>query len=965
MSKPNQSDNQNAQNMLAQEQDLKFESIARRHSTPYASEMRMIMRSGTLESEMEELSPFVGQGSAKEQLQIQEKLKARQVEFDRVEEKLRREEQRRVSTGVTRMRAEVNSTMGLGGMRSYIGAATEELGMSGVGVAQQRSTSELEVQRKQAMIMAAQQRDIAMQNVNVFDASGSLDTNKMGVLNQARSTQRNYLEQVAQAESALRAQKKLGIDTESRYYGAQRQSASVERDLMKAGIAKEIESGNAPSLNDARKEELRLLEQFSKQMKEVNEATEKTGPAFEQLLGKVEQTSKDLDKTQEVIRQRSSGGGGDSNTMKLGRNLYAASNIISQLGNTYREITVGQTNAITGNRITAASMTNSLYERRNAALAGDMTQLGLLSGDAFQRAAGEGKINERNTNVANVATTAAGGLGVIAGGLMTAGAIAGGTGIGMPVGVALAGAGALAYGLSDLTRGGGISGTAENLAEQQRQIQLQEEMSRITGAQRQKLYNYSMSSRTAALTAGGAQGQSYFDQYAGPGGDAMLAKMANMRIGADQFAELSAQGFQQGGSTFNPNSIFTAREMESRGYGTMSQNVGRISQLAAAGSQNPQASFGSVLEAAFSKSLDSSKALDMMVQNTAALVQVSAGAARGMDTTASSAAIISGLVDSNNPNKEFAIQRATNAADILNQINTGTGVNFADMSGIAAIAAGTGVGQMGAVNLKKLDNQTRAAIGARLDDIDKMDPKERGAAEAQLRSDMTLKYGLGSFLNKDTGDINKQALRKGLDLTSESIFRKGEFIANVDPNLPGYQEFTQGKLTADELMKRFPNTAVKVGESAAALGLTVDEVASGGRAASTAAGAAKAAEVQGKAMGPEPKTAFSDADKLATAAMQNMTKEAMLAAKELGGVAQALSKISEATEKLGGKLNESTSDEFRGAAAKAAADFKIAADTFTGGVSQFGTFLKTYSERANIKLPSSDSKTSKVGMPGE
>lgn len=963
MSKPNQSNNQNAQNMLAQEQDLKFESIARRHSTPYASEMRMIMRSGSLESEMEELAPYAGAGTAKEQLQIQEKLKARQVEFDRVEEKLRREEQRRVSTGVSRMRAEVNSTMGLGGMRSYIGAASEELGMNGVGVAQQRSTSELEAQRRQGMMMAAQQRDIALQNVNVFDASGSLDTTKMGVLNQARSSQRNYLEQVAQAESALRAQKKLGIDTESRYYGAQRQNASVERDLMRAGISKDIEAGNAPSLSDARKEELRLLEQFSKQMKEVNEATEKTGPAFEQLLGKVEQTSKDLDKTQEIIRQRA-GGGGDDNRTRIGRNLYAASNIISQLGNTYREITVGQTNAITNNRLTAAGMMNNMYDRRNAALSGDMTQLGLLSGDAFARAGGEGKINERNTNVANVATTAAGGLGLLAGGLMTAGAISAGTGIGMPVGVALAGAGALAYGLSDLTRGGGISGTAENLAEQQRQIQLQEEMSRITGSQRQRLYNFAMGSRTAALAAGGAGGQTFFDQYAGPGGDAALKRMSQMRIGADQFAELAAQGFQQGGSTFDASSIFTARSMESRGYGTMAQNVGRISQLAAAGSQNPQASFGQVLEAAFTKSLDSSKALDMMVQNTAAMVQVSAGAARGLDTTGASAAIISNLVDSNNPNKEFAIQRATTAADILNQINTGTGVNFADMTGIASIASSTGVGQMGAVNLKKLDNQTRAAISAKLDEMDKMDPKARAAAEAQMRSDMTLKYGLGSFINAG-GDINSGALRKGLDLTSQSVFRKGEFIANVDPNLPGYQEFTQGKLTADELMKRFPNTATKVGESAAALGLTVEEVAAGGKAGSTVAGAAKAAEVQGKTMGPEPKTAFGEADKLATAAMQNMTKEAMLAAKELGGVAQALSKISEATEKLGGKLNESTADQFRGAAAKAAEDFKIAADLFTGGVNQFGSFLKTYSERANIKLPSSDSKTSKVGMPGE
>lgn len=692
----------------------------------------------------------------------------------------------------------------------------------------------------------------------------------------------------------------------------------------------------------------------------AKKAAEDLAAALEQLKNTVGKTDEQIEelraeakRSAEAFENAGGGGGGGNRWASRMQVAGAAFNIAGEIG---REVFLNQTNTITGNRITAAGLTNNLFDRRRAALAGDMTQLTAMTSGAFAGAQAEGQVNKRTSQVTD-SLLSAGGL--IAGGatLMAAGAGASSTGIGAAVGVPMMVVGGIAVAAGGVAKGinviRGADANAEKLAEEQRQIQLADQMAHIPGAMRQRLYDYGQGIRGASLEAGGL-GNAFLTNTASA---SFLGRLQASRIGTDQFAQMSGQGFAQQGGMFAVDQIFAARNLERGGFGSMGTNMTRMGALAAAGSNNPQAGLQSVMEAAFTKSLDSSKALSMMVDNTAAMAGGSVGAGRGMDTTNASARIISGLVNPDMQNKEFAIQRAMSASQILNDINSGTSTSFSDMMGTAAIARAGGVSRTQGIRLKSLDNSTAEQLRLEMSRIEKLDPASKMEAQKKFSGDLRDNLGLGGFVDPKTGLADFNRLRAGLDQRSMGAFRTGTSMALL-AGTPGFEDLAAGRIGFKELTAdpKYGTLRSKIGEAAGFQGLTTQEFLSrGGMGSISAAGAGSAASAMAGANVSETKKTLDD---LATVQFAEMSKEARLAAEQLGGVTQALKAMNEASGALASKVSDGNSSGIMGASAAAAKSFEMGADTFATGVQNFGTILNSFARNVGVRVPDGMQKRS-------
>jgi hypothetical protein len=780
---------------------------------------------------------------------------------------------------------------------------------------------------------------------DLYDINGKQDPAKMQQLQQIFSQRNRMVNRMGSIDAAQRLQRAEGIDPESRAKDLLGVGERAARVNFRESVSNDLRSGSMSnqSVEQLKQREVQLAGQLTEELEKLKNAAGKSAEEIDSMQKAAGKTADEFKRTQEAIGQ-----GGGSKGGGFGK--YAG--ILEGAGQFGREVFLNQTNTITGNSTTAAGMTNSLFDRRRAALAGDMTQLSLLSSGVFSGAQKEGAVNKGTSSVTDILS----GAGGLAGGLMAAGAASSATGVGAPLGLGLLAAGGVVYGASKLINvARGADSNSEKLAEEQRQIRLAEEVAHVPGAMRQRLYDFGMGARGAALEGGGSAGQRYLDMYTGKGSDLRLQRMQEARIGTEQMNQYSAQGFAEQGSVFNSEQVYAARNLERSGMGSMAANMGRMGQLAAAGSNNPQAGLQQVLEAAFMKSLDSAKTLNMMVQYTSAMAASSVGASRaGMDTVGSSARILSNLVNPDMANKEMAMSRAATAADTLNKINSGVGVNFADMAGTSAIAKAGGVGMMGAINLKKLDDTTAETLRAELSRIEKLDPQTKIKESKRFGQTITETMGLSQFVDKD-GQVRSKDLSKGLDARSKGIFRHGNFIGSIDQTAPGYDDLINKKIGLEELRNnpKYNQLYRSASDAASLTGLTLSEAMTRGEGAKIGgmAGAKAEGAITGKGIISETQKTLDD---LATRQFAEMTKEARLAAKELGGVSEALMKINEASKALGDKLSDKTSDKVMGAATEAAKSFEMGAETFTAGVQQFGMLVNGLSRGMGIRTPGPD-----------
>ncbi len=625
--------------------------------------------------------------------------------------------------------------------------------------------------------------------------------------------------------------------------------------------------------------------------------------AFERLSKVVDVTSEDFTKfTKEVEGAQKAfgngGGGGRSNYDTAMGSLGVARSGFGAMAGAAMQIGVNQRLGQMYNAAGLAGFENQKYQTYKAAMGGDIASLLQLS--QFGGAEAFGSELKSAANIAKGAEVAGGLAQVAAGGvdigaslnpventLSTSAAEAGrerGT-INVMEGTAAAGTA-----LSDMNRQ--VSGNQAAIAGRNAVMEVGRAVNAVGAEQLQGFRDFGVGMGTAAIGFGSG-GEALLKRTIT---DANLARMAGARMSPEQMAQMSQMGIANMGSMFNENQVFTARGYEQRGLGTMQENMQRMGALAAAGSNNPTTSLGAITETAVMRGLDSSKALNAVVDHTAAMAASSTGRAFGLDTATGAAALIMGGVGRDVPNKEAEEARVAGLQDVFKNIGTNIGANYTGMTNIARISKTTGLDTVSSLISASIDDQTLVGLGAGSGDFLRqkginVGKRDVGTLVGQLKEDRQMQL-LSSQLvvNFDRNDALKR-INKGDSLTSEE---------------------EQG------LARTAALETIKTGQN-----ITPGDITNHIRAITSGA----VQEAYGPAA-PAGET-FSGLDLQRTAGFQQLSQAASAAATSLGGASTAVGTLTKAIEALSA-VAPGIEKSAGTAAAKAAAG--LDAKEFNGGI---------------------------------
>ena len=611
----------------------------------------------------------------------------------------------------------------------------------------------IEAQREELLANIRLQERLALREVKgMFGPNGQVDPEKSSAINAIMSKTQEHISQLAVLNTAQQFQKMLQLDPASKMNKFLDVGRLAQNIMASESIAKEVASGAISITQDGKQKTIssskvdeEIIEQsrnLAAALKELTDGVGKTEDELEKLRKSAEESAENIDKLQKARGM----GAGDLTIHRLnalGDALNIGSNLVYNVGVTQRL-------AEMENIKDFANLANKQYEMYKAARSGDvMSQLTLMEMDSSK---------EFVKDIAQ-ATRYTQGL------QKTESSVDAAIGLTRAMEASVQKANIINHALGNATRttkdlydsaiqaGRSVANIAALEANTARGITVGRNVLDSVNAQ--------MAARQAILHVGASQAQELRDFYtnldkaaqgAGSGADRFLAaamsnrnmqRMIDARLSPEQFAMLSSMGMQQLGSTFNVDQVFAARNLERAGFGNMQLNMHRMSILAGAGANNPQASLESVLSVAVTKGLDNSKALSMMVDNTAAMVQQSAiTTATGIDVTKSAAALIGGSVDMNQSNKEFAINRAMTAQEAMRNVVTDRSISFTGMVNVARIQRETGL------------NGVDAIFAARLSTADIKALKEQSLTDPNKVRESLLKQGInvsgdvGSFLDK-------------------------------------------------------------------------------------------------------------------------------------------------------------------------------------------------------------------------
>jgi len=801
----------------------------------------------------------------------------------------------------------------------------------------------------------------------LYDKGGNRDPQKFEQLQGYYRQRQVHTNQLGMYDAAMRRQRKMGLDEESQDLRRFKAGEGAEKVLRRNTIADSIKRGeglgalNADQLKDR---ETEAATKLLAALEELRSAATGASGDLEKLQENADKAAKEFADVQEVRKQ---GGGGRGAGGGISGMDYAriASVALQVAASTTQEVGVNQQMSLLNSRAGFAQLTNQVYSTRNAAVAGDMTSLLTANTSAAGQAGLFGNKMGGNTETArglstgsNIVKGVIGGAKVLVAGaatIKTAGSAA-------PVAAPM-----FVSGMNDLSEaiGGTITNTSDlsknvsknaaRLAGESAAYDLNRAVNVIPGDFMQQFYDYSSGTRNAALMAGGKIGSKMFSDFGRDDGSqsGLLGRLQNARIDPQEYARLMGQGGLEQGSVFDTDQIFLARNAERAGAGTMDMNLGRMTTLAAAGSNNPQTAFASVLEVAFSKSLDSSKSLNMMVQNTADMVKNSAGAsALGLDTSSASAEILGRLMvgKEHMPNREAAAERAKAAADRINEMSTSVGANFVDMMAVHKIAMAGGTDRNTATFLKSIDQQTVNAMSAL------SVAAETGDADAASKLEyMMEQQGLSKgFRNKDGSIDFKRFTAAAKETRTAGVLSQGGMLNLVNPNTVGFDKFLAGDMSPEEIKdKKYTSLRDQLGQAARSMNLTQDELVKqtqSGAKATTAEGIAAFNKLKYGVAPNESADAIDRANTAKAADTANKARQTILDM-ETGSAEGTIAGIAKLMEQLTDKLTDSTSKEFMGAAADAAQNFKTGSEHFTIAVGNFARAVGYMEEEKEKEAP--------------
>lgn len=515
---------------------------------------------------------------------------------------------------------------------------------------------------------------------------------------------------------AARIQRHQGLDPESRMDSLVRSSGQANTILAKQNP--EIQKLMGMSSGDFRKHEMEAADRLAKSFEKLSQMTDSTSEEFKNLKKEVDDAEKSFKDVQSAKGEGAGGGGGINRWNMAGAGFQAAAGAIQQIG-------VNQRLGMEQNQTGYANWENQRYATYKAGMGGDVASLRMLSqfdpamdfgqslGTAAQAAVlaqAGGGIAQAGAGFAEVGSTA----NLVSTALNTSAATEAAKAGVMDM---MGGAAVVATSGSDALRG--VSQHQATLAGANARLEKVRAVQAIGSEQLQGFRDFGVGMGGAAMGMGSA-GNAFLERTVTAAG---LDRMSAARISPEQMAALSQQGVNSMGSGFNEDQVYGARALERRGLGSAGQNMERMSQLYAAGANNPQEGLGKILETAIPKGFDNSKLVGQLVQYSSQMAMNAGGAATGLNLTTAAASLLTSGIGPETANKEAMVQHAADVAGGFKNAETNTSTSYRGMLNVARTQGATGKGGVDAVIAAAGNIETLMSIR----DLPANDPKRRQA----------------------------------------------------------------------------------------------------------------------------------------------------------------------------------------------------------------------------------------------
>jgi hypothetical protein len=527
-----------------------------------------------------------------------------------------------------------------------------------------------------------------IQTVNKF---GEPDKSAQERLQQLYGLRELEMNRQTGMQGAARIHRQQGLDPESRMDSLVR-SAGQASDVL-GRQSPEIQKLLGMSSGDFRKHETEAAERLSKAFDALSTSTLGAGKELDALKAEAAGAEKEF---KDVQKARGEGGGGDDrgiNKWQMAQSGFQAGAAAMQA------IGVNQRLGMEQNQTGYAQWENQKYATYKSAMSGDVASAMLLG--RFDESMDFGK--ELGVNAQSAALLQMGG-GAMQGaaGFAEVGSVANAVSTVLNTSTA---AQTAKQGVMDMAGGAAVFATAgtdafrgvsehqATLAGASARLEKIKAVQAIGAEQMQGFRDFGVGLSGAAMGMGSA-GNAFLESTATA---AQLSKLSAARISPAQFAEMAQQGVNSMGSGFDKEQIIGARALERRGLGSMSQNMERMSQLYAAGANNPQEGLGRILEAAIPKGFDNSKLVGQLVQSSAAMAQAAGGAATGLNMTGAAASLLTSGIGPNTANREAMLQHAADVSGGFKGAETNISTSYRGMLNVARMQGSLGKGGIDAV----------------------------------------------------------------------------------------------------------------------------------------------------------------------------------------------------------------------------------------------------------------------------
>ncbi len=603
-------------------------------------------------------------------------------------------------------------------INSYVTANSNSLEnqVAGASMASQGYAS-LASTRENIMNQMKSLRDESMEAAGSYMGNRGVNSGSANTLQFNSYLMKDLAQKLIPVSAAMSQLKTQGLDPQSQQRALINTGDKAAGLLAYNKLEDEMKSGKGLgsfSAGDLRKKEAEAAEKLIKALEDLRNAAGKSSEELESLNKNAQDAAKEFEDMSEARKIGPPGGGGYRTGAVYASAVAQLANLV---GNTIQTMAIDQPMAQMANIGGYANIENQKYDSWRAGNEGNMTER--------LNAAGYANAGEFGRQMANragwvVGSRIVGGAATaVAGGLQLADAVTSTgqntvwskTGIkdansvqqlangGMALGEGIANT--AIYGKDAIQK---ISTSQAEIAGNLQAMNATRALTHIPGYQLQQYRDYLMHLNKGAQGMGSNAGN-FIDQA---GGSAFIDRMSGVGLGSGEMGGLAAFGSANMGSMFTADMAIRAKHYENQGWGSSQENMQRMAGFAAAGSQNPMQSMEKMMERAVGSGINSSKALNIIAENTGQLVEADNMRGSGFDTSDAITRAILGATDKNNTNREFAVRQASETYRSEADFKTNSSTSFAGMVAISRIQKDLGLDFNSALSLQTTSPAMRA-----------------------------------------------------------------------------------------------------------------------------------------------------------------------------------------------------------------------------------------------------------------